>query len=81
MKIGEVVSYNNTKAWGFIRELGVRNADFFFHVNAVEGRIRLQVGDTVLFESIPSKTKPDRQEAVNISLAKRADAPVTGVRS
>ena len=81
MKTGEVVSYNNTKAWGFIRELGVCSADFFFHVNAVEGRIRLQVGDIVLFESIPSKTKPDRQEAVSIRLAKRADAPVTGVQS
>jgi cold shock CspA family protein len=81
MKIGEVVSYNSTKAWGFIRELGVRGADLFFHVNSVENHIHLQVGDTVLFEAIPSKAKRDRQEAVSIRLATCGNDQSTEVRS
>jgi cold shock CspA family protein len=76
MKKGYVVSFNSVKAWGFIREFDVRAADIFFHVNSVENRISLRIGDTVLFDAIPSKTKPDKQEAINIRLAKRGELPI-----
>ena len=84
MKKGYVVSFNSVKAWGFIREFDTRSADVFFHVNSVENRISLRIGDTVLFDVIPSKTKPDKPEAVNIRLMKPgADLaqPANGVNS
>ena len=77
MKKGYVVSFNSVKAWGFIREVDVRSADVFFHVNSVENRISLRIGDAVVFDVIPSKAKPDKQEAVNIRLVKREAVPST----
>jgi cold shock CspA family protein len=79
MKKGYVVSFNSVKAWGFIREFDVRSADVFFHVNSVENRISLRIGDTVLFDVISSTTKPDKQEAVNIRLRKRDEVPAASV--
>jgi cold shock CspA family protein len=77
-QIGQVVTYNSDKGWGFIRHLEqkIHTSDFFFYVGAVDNRISLVEGDIVTFATTPSKKKPGRQDAIDIRLHKRDEGSV-----
>jgi cold shock CspA family protein len=69
--VGEVTFYNKISSYGFINELQEHGSSQFFHIDYVEGRMILQVGDIVSFAIEPSKTKPGKTHAVEIRLHKR----------
>jgi len=83
--LGEVTKYHRDRSYGFIQETREHGTEQFFHINDVEGRIILRVGDLVTFEIVTSKTRPDRTCAVNVRLDKRdeltaTDAPAKAVQ-
>jgi cold shock CspA family protein len=77
--LGEVTKYHRDRSYGFIQETREHGTEQFFHINDVEGRIILRVGDLVTFEIVPSKTRPDRTCAVNVRLDKRDELPAADV--
>ena len=78
--LGEVIFYDSRKAFGFIRELADNGCEQFFHLNSVQGRIKLNAGDIATFEVSKSLVKPGRTEATNITLVKR-DSPAAAPAS
>jgi cold shock CspA family protein len=86
--LGEVKLYHRDRSWGFIQEIE-RNDEHpteqFFHINDVDGRLILRVGDVVTFEIGESKSRPGKTQALRVQLAKRdelpaPDAPATEVQ-
>jgi cold shock CspA family protein len=69
---GEVVTYNKSRGFGFLRDLSNEGESYFFHITAVEKQIVLASFDQVTFELRPSERKPGAINAVEVKLAKRA---------
>ena len=66
---GEILSYNSTRGFGFIKNDG---RSTFFHVKNVADSVILGTGDIVEFEIAPSRSHPSKTEAVNVRLIQRA---------
>lgn len=84
VRSGEVVYYNFSRSFGFIREVGEHGTEQFFHIDYVVGRTVLHLGDLVTFTVEPSPNKLGKTRAANVCLQKRDAAPsasATGVRS
>ena len=50
--LGEVTKYHRDRSYGFIQETREHGTEQFFHINDVEGRIILRVGDLVTFDIV-----------------------------
>jgi cold shock CspA family protein len=77
---GEVKLYHRDRSWGFIQEVARGDehpTEQFFHINDVDGRLILRVGDPVTFEIGESKSRPGKTQAIRVQLAKRDEIPAT----